>query len=447
MALAATTVFEVQTGGSDTNGGGFVSDSVGTDYSQQAAAEIAVADGVTDGTVAVSSATANFPADCVGSIVYIEGGTGSIVGAWYEVMVRNSATVINVDRVTGLTTGTGVTLNLGGALASPGGLGAVLAAHGVAGMKAYMKSGTYAYTSATSNISGGKLDLYAAIPNQLFTLKGYETDRDDYYPDHARPFVNGDGQAAAIMIKMGGGTSGPHTVENIEVDGANHASVNGIAGICAYYNFAYKCKASQCDGTTVFASLRAVRCVASDCNANGFLSCMIDRCWADSCGYGFLISNIYHATNCIASNNSSDGFNGSDSMAMGCSSFGNTGDGFSAGAGNPCVFDNCISYGNTGKGYNNAALLSLINCAAGSNSGGYTNVTPLLDIDPITLTADPFTNAAGGDFSLNNTAGGGALCRAAGISPVGQTGFPDIGAVQHEDVPYINSRRNTLIGR
>lgn len=33
--------------------------------------------------------------------------------------------------------------------------------------------------------------------------------------------------------------------------------------------------------------------------------------------------------------------------------------------------------------------------------------------DPITLTADPFTNAASGDFSLNDTAGGGAVLKAA----------------------------------
>jgi hypothetical protein len=34
----------------------------------------------------------------------------------------------------------------------------------------------------------------------------------------------------------------------------------------------------------------------------------------------------------------------------------------------------------------------------------------------ITLTADPFTDAAGGDYSLNDTSGGGALLRAAGFA-------------------------------
>jgi hypothetical protein len=53
----------------------------------------------------------------------------------------------------------------------------------------------------------------------------------------------------------------------------------------------------------------------------------------------------------------------------------------------------------------------------------------------VSLSADPFTNAAVGDFSLNSTAGGGAACKAAGYPgtfPNGTTvGFLDIGAVQN----------------
>lgn len=37
----------------------------------------------------------------------------------------------------------------------------------------------------------------------------------------------------------------------------------------------------------------------------------------------------------------------------------------------------------------------------------------------ITLTADPFTDSANEDMTLNNTAGGGALCRGAGLGPAG----------------------------
>jgi hypothetical protein len=55
----------------------------------------------------------------------------------------------------------------------------------------------------------------------------------------------------------------------------------------------------------------------------------------------------------------------------------------------------------------------------------------------VTLTADPFTNAAGADFTLNNTAGGGAACRVAGFPGVlpnlSGVGYADIGVYQHQD--------------
>lgn len=52
----------------------------------------------------------------------------------------------------------------------------------------------------------------------------------------------------------------------------------------------------------------------------------------------------------------------------------------------------------------------------------------------ITLTGDPFTNAAGGDFSLNVTAGAGAACRNIAYSFPGSatTDYPDLGGAQHQ---------------
>jgi hypothetical protein len=76
----------------------------------------------------------------------------------------------------------------------------------------------------------------------------------------------------------------------------------------------------------------------------------------------------------------------------------------------------------------------LFNCAHDADTpSGRFNGDSWDDIGGITLEVDPFTLAAGGDFSLNDEPTGGALLRAAGLSPFGQTGFPDVGAVQHED--------------
>lgn len=55
----------------------------------------------------------------------------------------------------------------------------------------------------------------------------------------------------------------------------------------------------------------------------------------------------------------------------------------------------------------------------------------------ISLSADPFTNASGGDFSLNNNGGGGASLRGLSLAfptTISTTAYPDVGAVQHQDV-------------
>ena len=100
-------------------------------------------------------------------------------------------------------------------------------------------------------------------------------------------------------------------------------------------------------------------------------------------------------------------------------------------------------YGNGGYGANlttGATYPGIIVIAGynafGNNTSGARNNLPTETSD-VTLTADPFTNAAGGNFALNNTVGGGAACRAAGIPGVFPggltTGYIDIGAVQHQD--------------
>ena len=91
MALAAACVWEVRTTGASTNGGGFKTGASGTDWSQQATAQYAVADGVTNGTTTITSATANFGTDVVGNLIYVSGGTGSITADWYEITATTSS--------------------------------------------------------------------------------------------------------------------------------------------------------------------------------------------------------------------------------------------------------------------------------------------------------------------------------------------------------------------
>ena len=76
---------------------------------------------VTAGTTTISTAAGYLSANAVGNVVYIAGGTASITAGWYSitsVSTSGSSTTAVVDRSTGLTTGTGATFNLGGALAT-----------------------------------------------------------------------------------------------------------------------------------------------------------------------------------------------------------------------------------------------------------------------------------------------------------------------------------------
>src|ERR1700742_5059016 len=133
MALSANTVLEVRLTGDDTNGGGFVTGASGTDWSLQNAAQYSVTDAVANGTNVVSSATGSFGADAIGNLAYLQGGSGSLAADRYQITARTS-TSITLDR--NVAAGTGITLKIGGALASPGMAAAVAT---VAGMIVYIK--------------------------------------------------------------------------------------------------------------------------------------------------------------------------------------------------------------------------------------------------------------------------------------------------------------------
>lgn len=85
------------------------------------------------------------------------------------------------------------------------------------------------------------------------------------------------------------------------------------------------------------------------------------------------------------------------------------------------IYDSCIQgnifQGNGGYGLNSDTVPDNLNFADfnayRSNTSGQANgITQ--GANEVTLTADPFTNASSGDYTLNDTAGGGAACKAVG---------------------------------
>ncbi len=190
-ALATATQWDVQAGvGASTNGGAFNTAAAGTDMSQfanknaagcsscqSATVNISVTNGVTAGTTTVTSATANFSSALVGNDIYITGGTGAVAAARYEVTGVTNATTITVDRSTGLTAGTGTTINIGGTLDLYS--TAVASAQIIDGNIVWVKTGTNTVASTvavTTNIAN-------------VTVQGYTTTHGDTTTGTNRPLL------------------------------------------------------------------------------------------------------------------------------------------------------------------------------------------------------------------------------------------------------------------
>ncbi len=434
MAFNANTVWEVRVDGDDSNGGSFNTNALGTgntDYSQQASPQIAVTDAVTNTSTTITSATANFPANCVGNGICIEGGTGGITRRYVQIISRTSATAVVVDASTGLVVGTGATLKMGGALASPGGaFNSVL----VSGNIVFYKYNAlpFVITSATISVAGGRIS-----PVNGVYYSGYDTTRRVRNWDANRPTIQLDSSLSSTNIVS---STSYALLESIIFDGNNITLGSG----CTHRGSVWRCK---------FMNFTASG--ATDNAATGISEAAFCEFTGNSGAYS---CNYYHIVGCVAWNNSFTPFQGAGTVRDSIS-FNNTGastDGFSASR----KFYNCIAYGNARVGFNlsNAAESAAYNCIAEGNlvngyAGNSSNPfvvncadfgntsgrlgSNVRDLDPINLSGSAFVNAAGGDFRLNATAGAGALLRALGL-PVTFPGgaganYRDIGPIQHQD--------------
>lgn len=448
MALSANTVWEIRTGGADTNGGGFVTGASGVDYSQQNSAQYAL----TNVTTAAANAillSASAAADMIGNILYIASGTNFTVG-FYQVTAVSVGVSITVDRNCTTAAGALGVVNVGGALATPGQFAANMITVGVDGMNAWMKAGTYTLTGTTVNISGGPVDASAAtITGIRFQLEGYSATRGDRA---GRPELNAGTQTTLTLWKIG--ATDRQRFVHLAANGNSKTGVNGFS-ISNPRGVIFDCLVSNCDqaGTTGFTiitgtSTNVIKCKASAClvgfTTAGAVGTYID-CWADGCGTGFSIATTTGVISCLASDSTGKGFVFSGiGYAYNCTADGNAGDGFDLSGGTTGVFlASCVSSNNGGYGYNTVVQNSLEACASYNNTSGRAN-TACIDEGSIVLSADPWVNGAGDDYRPNNTAGGGAAIRGLASGIAGQTNARDVGAVQHTETAAVAA--NPLAG-
>lgn len=151
-------------------------------------------------------------------------------------------------------------------------------------------------------------------------------------------------------------------------------------------------------------------CVIKNCGSHGynsshngqtinFFNTQIINNNGDGIRFNYIsMSPANRLVNCIINNNTGNGLNATGASAAG-----------------PVLYNNIVSnnggYGITLNSVPATEMLIQRNNAFYNNTSGSTN-NITLDATNVTLTANPFVDAANGDFNLNNAAGGGATLRA-----------------------------------
>ncbi len=416
----------------------------GIDYSRKTTPGISYTDAVIDATTNTKFTSAGNPVgpNIVGNVMSVTAGTGWTVQR--NQIISVSGTVATCDKAIGTTSSTGGVAGLGGAVASPGLAMSVLTQYGTIFV---LGNHTFSFTSS-ANASGGRVST--TQPNQ--SIVGYTASRYHFNQDANRPVFQSNANSISLIA-----VNNTHcSCENIDFENgnANTAIIGWDDGSnwgtdqlwnCKFNALSVGAKVSDnsvtefcyflaCTSTSVSpltiggANWSAVRdCVFS---GNAWLAVpptFLERCvFYNSSASSMTVANGKYISSClfhtlsgtsliIASSNSQTVTNcifvnctGSGSKVLDWTTLNNQ-----------VQAVNCAFFGNTAD----AAMPS-------SPNGIYSPMT-----GKIVLTGDPCTNAAAGDFSLNNTAGAGTLLRATGFPTTFAnaltTNALDVGSAQH----------------
>jgi hypothetical protein len=471
-ALSTNTVWEVRSVSSDTNGGGFVAGATGTDMSQfdnknaaacsscqSATVNISTTDAVANGTTTITSATGNFSAAITGNIVEFSGGTGTITAVWKQATFVSS-TSITID--SSIAASTGMTMNIGGALLTIGKPLSLM----VTGNFIFVKA-TATYTiTATQTLAGGtnQTPTNAAPPNQVI---GYTTTRTD-------------GGRATIQFSTNTGikgfdgtNAGGWYISNFVIDCNSLGTSRGIQfnAQSVVRNVWIK----NCTGDGIALGQTNARIMDSEFSANsgtaainaGAATVTVERCYIhDNTVHGIVLAgtgstaifnvltnntgattdgiNVNAAGVTIIMNNTiyksgRDGISFANNSSLGANStarnnllvsnvrYGLNGYSVAAGWGKFPQWDGNAYFLGTGTANRNDA-----------DDTGTTNpinaANPYSNTLDVTLSGDPFTNAAGNNYTLNSTAGAGAAAKGTAtpgaIAGLSQSGAMSFGALQ-----------------
>jgi hypothetical protein len=401
MAITANTVWEIQTGGSDDNGGGYDSSiaGAGTDYSQQTAAQLALSDATTSGagSTTLTSATGGFTSAMVGNILYVRSGTHFQTG-FYQVVTYTDTNNVILDRTptSGGAAGSVGTFNLGGCRATvannafPGAL--------VAGNTVYIKGGAYSQGGVSSHTAGT-----AAAPIKYI---GYKTTRNDVCTGTDRPTFT----QTTTTVWL---TNAYIYLKNIVIISAGaHAYSDNAAGSNKFENCKITCNhaSSQWAAFSV-RSARMINCeaVAPSCRgvSMGTGPTTMQGCYVHDCAVGVRTTTGAYIFDTIIADCSSKAFEStstSSNIIKNCTLYGAetpTGIGIDSNTTDNTIsiYMNNIIYGFT----TGVSFLGSVPSNHWDYNCFYNNTTDRTNVTAGTndVAVNPsFTNAASGDFSI-----------------------------------------------
>lgn len=463
MVWPALTVVEMRADGDDGNGGAFKEGGSGTDRSQQATAHLDQTDleiHSTDSTKVKDVAGNLAVAASVDNYIYISSGTGFDVD-WYHI-VSQDGTWVTLDHSAGTAGSTGGSFRLGGAIKTPGGLGAMPL---VDRTKVWMKDGDVTVTSATANVAGGVFSITSF--SGTIDFRGYQTtrgdldDADNWSQWSKQPkYTFGSGVTGAAMFTIQSGTANGITMMHVDIDCNNQSGSQGVVGNLGRERI-IDVRVSNSGGHS-FQNVYCVHCISDNSGDSGFYGCALAVCWAkDSTDHGVEITGRgYTHFRVLVTGAGNSGFayifdsSDNEGIFIECAADNCGGDGLKIGHKDNNVMLCIVATNNGGYGVNCSneqiiiGYVDLLN-TSGRLPSGY----DWIDAGEVSITADPWTG--GGDYTLNNTTGGGAVLRNSGLpfpDHVSSDGS-DLAPTQHtgaggstEYVPIATRRRMALRG-
>jgi hypothetical protein len=387
MALPSAAVWEFRPGtGSNSNGGFFKSGGAGTDYSQQASAQLSITDlqiHASDNTKVKSAATP-FLAAHQDNGLQITAGTGFTPGFYHVTSAPDGSGYVTLDRACGTVGSTGGTAALGGALAV---FTDAILESAVAGNVLYVKSdGTMALTGDCTIDADGT----TANPIQII---GYQTARGDGPTGSGRPTIAcganaltlGDYWWSSYLIVTTTGSYGFELGASGRKTWCKSTNSSGTANRHAHRDYSGRlsfCEGISTNGYAFGTSGSAVfylYCYAHDSDT-GFRGanswCVFYGCIADTC-----------VSNGVSLNPAS--------LVLRCTVY-NCGSGINAGTAYNCTLDsNLIDTCATGVRFTSAQPTAGRRNNYHANTADTLNYTKEADATAV----DPaFNDAAGGDF-------------------------------------------------